>query len=240
MVVSRALCVIALSLIAGFVTPVTAQKKGGKPTTQPAVLSFRCPSVDCTGTDRIVGDGSDYQGTGVPETGQGAHWNTNNELWLGFGQGVYQLFLDFSQIDGVAPCSTSGTCRLPALTGPIIEIDQENGEFQSNVLANGQPSANGLLDVVVGQTARTRLKISFGDPLGRVLWGLNFNTIDYAGATNINVMRTDQCTWVFEPGENDRGGLHAYGSMGKGKAVRTDEGLYNMPFKMTFRVAGMC
>jgi hypothetical protein len=70
--------------------------------------------------------------------------------------------------------------------------------------------------------------------------GVSLLTIDYAGATDANVTRLNACTWGFEPGPDDRGGLHAFGSTGKGKSVRTDEGLYVMPFRITFSVPGMC
>ena len=153
-VYSKYLCVMILALLFGFVAPLNGQKNRPRPTSQPAVALFRCPG-DCSAGDRIVGDGTDYRGTGVPETGQGAHFGVD-ELWIGFGEGVYKLTLDFSQLDGTAPCSINGTCRLPLLPSPVVVINQENGEIQSNVLgANGQPTANGMLDVGVGQSLRT-------------------------------------------------------------------------------------
>ena len=245
--IRRGLWVLALATCFGISVSLEAQKKPTRPpTSQAGNVVFRCPGADCPPTDRIVGDGTNYQGIGVPETGEGAHLNSNQEMWIGVGSGVYSVALDFSEPDGSAPCSSSTSptpCRFPALNNPIVVVDQENGEFQSNVLdvSELQPSANGLLDLGIHETRRTRLKVSFSDPAGRsLLWGLNFNTIDYAGATNVNVTRINSCSWVFEPGPNDRGGLSAYGHIGRGKDVRTDEGLYVMPFRITFTVPAMC
>jgi hypothetical protein len=233
------LVTMALCLMASVFTE--AQKKPSKPPSSlPGTAVFRCSfTQSCTSDDSILGDGTSYQGIGAAETGEGAHLSSVQEMWIGIGSGLHSVELHFTQPVGAAPCSSSATapCRLSSTT--VVAVD---GEFQSNVLdANGQPSPNGLLDVAPGTKTRTRLKISFSDPWGRsLLWGLNFNTIDYAGATDVNVARTDQCTWVFEPGPNDRGGLSAYGSLNRGKAVRTDEGLYIMPFTITFSVPSMC
>jgi len=226
---------------------VDAQKKGQAPSSQRGTAEFRCnfSLPGCTTGDKILGDGSNYPGIGAAETGDGAHLNSNREMWLGGGSGGYELQLDFSAPAGTVPCQGTGTCRLPDL---LVLIDQENLEFQSNVLGltdESQSTPNGFLDIPItpmSTTWRSRLKISFGDPLGwSLLWGLNFNTIDYAGATNVNVTRTDSCTWVFEPAPLlDRGGLSSYGSIGKGKSTRTDEGLYDMPFRITFRVPTLC
>lgn len=61
----------------------------------------------------------------------------------------------------------------------------------------------------------------------------------YAGFTQLNVTRTAPCTWVFESLPSDRAGLFSNGSLTpKGKATRTDEGLYKMPVKITFTGAG--
>ena len=181
---------------------------------------------------RSIGLGS------AAETGQGAFLRlSNGELWIGFGESVYGLDLDFTQLQGTAPCAATSSCRLPSSTVHVFATD---GEFQSNALGpddDDEPAATGLLAVPVNATWRSRLKVTFFDPWGRgLVWGLNFNTIDYAWASNINVTRTGDCTWVFEPGAGDVGGLSAWGNSAKGKRVRTDEGLYIMPFKITFSV----
>jgi hypothetical protein len=227
--------VLATSL--ALATGAEAQKKGKPPSSLPGTVTFRCPlESDCVGTDRIVGIDSPYPGTGEDQSGQGAHLNDNSELWLGFGEGVYRLAFDFPTRDLDAHCLTAGNCRLTL--NRSFTIDSEDGAFQSNVLdETGLPSPNGLLDVAVGDTRLARLKITFTDPDGRAIsWWGNFNTVDYAGATDINVERTDVCTWVFEPGAEDRMGLSAWGNTGRGRNYRTDEGLYEMQFKMTFRV----
>jgi hypothetical protein len=241
---SRLLVSLCVSLGAALGAPGQALAQKGKPPADvPGEARFRCPAeIDCVGSDGIKSDGRLYVGIGAAETGQGAILNvSNHELWLGFGENIYPLFLDLVQIDPGAPCLPTGMCRL---IDPLVTIDNEDGEFQSNVLGPGDgdaPAANGLLDVPINETWRSRLKISFYDPWGRdLLWNLHFNTIDYAGASNINVTRTDVCSWVFEPGSSDRGGLSAWGNATKGKRVRTDEGLYLLPFRIKFTVPSLC
>ena len=249
------LAVFVLAICLALTGSIGAQKKGPAPSSQPGTADFRCdletgcididPDID---PDRVIGDGSDYLGTGVAETGEGAHLNSNNEMWIGIGSGLgsghHAVRLDFPSV--TAPCQQTGNCRITNSFFPFLDIDQENGEFQSNVLGltdDDPPAANGLLDIPYSPPTRwrSRLKISFADPERRnLLWGLNFNQIDYAGAQNINVTRTDRCTWEFEPGPGDVGGLSAFGNTGKGKNTRTDEGLYDMPFKITFQVPALC
>jgi hypothetical protein len=245
------LAVFVLAICLALTGSIGAQKKGPAPSSHPGTADFRCdittgcidPDID---PDRVIGDGTDYLGTGVAETGEGAHLNSNNEMWIGIGSGLgsghHAVRLDFYSV--TAPCQLTGNCRITDSFFPL-DIDLENGEFQSNVLGfadNDPPAANGLLDIpfLPPTTWRSRLKITFADPLGNLLWGLNFNQIDYAGAQNINVTRTDRCTWEFQPGPGDVGGLSAFGKTGKGKSTRTDEGLYIMPFKITFHVPALC
>ncbi len=239
-------CALAVVAYLALTVAIDAQKHKPAPSSQQGTAEFRCSFnlPGCTTGDKILGDGGDYHGIGAAETGEGAQLNANREMWIGVGSGLYEFQLDFPPPAGVPPCQLTGNCRLPSQS---VLIDQENAEFQSNVLGpddGSQPTGNGLLDIPITPTPTTwqsRLKISFADPLGRsLLWGLNFNTIDYAGATNVNVTRTNGCTWVFEPAPGDRGGLSSYGSTGKGKSTRTDEGLYDMPFRITFRVPGLC
>ena len=237
----RLLISLGFLLAAAFGAPNQALAQKGKPPDVPGVAQFRCPSgSDCMqppadgiqAASALIGQGS------AAETGQGAFLNVSNgELWIGFGESVYSLDMYFTQRQGAAPCAATGSCRLISSTVQVFAAD---GEFQSNVLGpddGDEPAATGLLAVPVGDTWRSRLKVSFSDPWGRgLLWGLNFNTIDYVDASNINVTRTGACTWVFEPGQGDVGGLSAWGNSAKGKRVRTDEGLYIMPFKITFSV----
>jgi hypothetical protein len=238
----RLLISLGFLLAAAFGAPNQALAQKGKPSADvPGVAQFRCPSgIDCTPppadgiqtASALIGFGSGA------ETGQGAFLNgSNGELWIGFGESVYGLDLHFTQLQGAAPCAATSSCRL---LSPTVQVFATDGEFQSNALGpddGDEPAANGLLDVSVGRTWRSRLKVSFSDPWGRgLLWVLNFNTIDYAEASNINVTRTGACTWEFEPGPDDVGGLSAWGNSAKGKRVRTDEGLYIMPFKITFSV----
>ena len=107
-------------------------------------------------------------------------------MWLGHLP-VMQHWVDIqlTDRDGIAPCSlTAGGCRLLSTF-----IRFTDGEIQNNVLtAEGNESANGLLDVPLLGTRRSRLKITFPDlfPDGRPLqWNLRFNSIMYSGLYGI-------------------------------------------------------
>lgn len=240
----RLMISLGFLLAAAIGAPNQALAQKGKPPADVAGTAIFCGSTgsvaDCVGNDAITAT-EVLAGIGVAaETGQGAFLNVSNgELWIGFGESVYGLYLYFTQLQEPPPCAATNSCRLLFTTVQVIATD---GEFQSNALGPNdgyEPAANGLLAMPVTATWRSRLKVTFFDPWGRdLLWSLNFNPIDYAGASNINVTRTGACTWVFEPGPGDVGGLSAWGNSVKGKRVRTDEGLYNMPFKITFSAEG--
>ena len=234
----RLLVLLSFVLATTAIAPEQALAQRGKTPPDIVGVAFFCGSpglFQCVGSDAITAD-ADLAGVGIPEGGRGAFLRgSNSELWIGYGKnGHYPLTFNLNLAQLVEPGTCSPSCRLE---NPIFTISNQVGEFQSDVVGadNETPLPNGLLDVPEGGTRRTKLKISFYDPWGRdLIWGLNFIPSSYADATNINVTRTATCTWVFEPGPGDRAGLFAYGRVGKGKAVRTDEGLYAVPFKFTF------
>lgn len=238
--------VVAIATIGCLAMPgaAVAQKKT-QPSSKPGIAAFRCdynnPTEACTTSpDAIEGDSSGYEGIGGPETGEGAYLTSGGELWIGIGSGVHevQITVPPTALDG-PPCKTSGSCRL---LNPLILIDQENGEIQSNVLdpATGADTAT-LVQMPVGATWRSRLQFSFYDEkTTNLLWGLNFNPLNYPDATPLNVTRTSACTWVFAPGAGDVAGLRAYGTLSGGKKTTTYEGLYAIDFELTFSVPSMC
>jgi hypothetical protein len=234
--------------------PATAAAQKKTTSSRPGSAAFRCdfvsPSAECTAlvaVDPIRGDHSGYAGTGVPETGEGAHLTSGGELWVGIGSGGYQLEITIPETalddpSGLPPCASSGTCRL---LNHVILIDQVNAEIQSNVLSPSTGSDTATLSQMPvtspPATWRSRLQFSFYDPWGRdLLWGLDFNPLNYSTSTPLNVTRAGACTWVFEPAAGDRAGLRAYGTTAAGKRTRTDEGLYAMPFRLTFTVPSLC
>ena len=240
--------VIAFGLAGG-----VAAQGNKKPTSQPGTADFRCDDLiaGCAGlgaADRILGmttpqnpDGL-YEGAGTPEGGQGAHLRSNNEMWIGLRNGL-EVLLDFSELQGGRPCDGDGNCRFNnAFPTGQMHINSGYSEFQTNVVNPNNPndSTFTLLNIAPGQSGEARMKISFNDPNLGLLWGFNFSTVDYAGATNINVMRSNDCTWIITADGSSRAGLSAYGRTGSGKAYRTDEGLYIAPFEITFTVPSMC
>src|SRR4029453_2464889 len=112
--------------------------KDRTPSSLPGTAVFRCNfTAECTGltaSDAIWdGRNSNYDGIGAAESGQGAHLNGNKELWLGLGEGYYQLEFQFPVPVVAGSCQNSNTCRLWS-SFPSLTIDQENAEFQSNVV----------------------------------------------------------------------------------------------------------
>ena len=211
---------------------------------------FRCnnpPTCPADVPDRILGDGNlaNYLGFGVADTGYGTHLDAANEMWIGVRSSnpPYKVTFDFRDPVGDAPCAAPSppNCRWK----PEWSFWTTEADIHSNVLLPDTPNEveapNGLLDVPLYQTLRARFNIAFPDPDpdGRnVGWRLNFRTYDYPGATNLSVKRTNECTWEFEAGEDDRAGLSSWGNIGKGKNTRTNEGLFKMPFKITFQIPG--
>lgn len=103
-----------LLLVAGLtcLTLSGAVDAARKPSTDVAgTAAFRCnPGCIFPVLDRILGDGSTYQGFGVTDTGYGAHLSPTHEMWIGVRSG-YHVRIDFSDPVGPAPCVLPGTCR---------------------------------------------------------------------------------------------------------------------------------
>ena len=242
-------CAAALVLVA--TVPVGAQRKP-KPSSLSGTVEWRCtfteasPALSCGNGDAIAGDGGDYQGTGLPESGEGAHLRDTGELWVGLRDGRMALRVDFSQPDGVAPCTIVGNCRLGgAYHGNLYAVIAAGyAEVQTNVVS---PSNDGdttptLRDIPEDTPGwKARFNVVFNDPVYGLLWGFNFNPFAHAGSDLVDVYRVDACTWVFSAGPGATVGLSAYGRgpLG-GKSYRTDEGRYLAPFELTFRVDAPC
>ena len=112
-----------------FSLPARMDGRAKAPSSYAGTASFRCPGATCPGSDRIVGDESDYHAIGAVETGEGAFLNGAKELWLGVGAGHYQVTLDFSQMSGTAACQLNSNCRYLASWGSLITLDSEDAEF---------------------------------------------------------------------------------------------------------------
>jgi|GEM_PF-2808663 len=196
----------------------------GRTANTPATVTFRCPATsECLSADRFQGD---FQG---PYCCNAANYFLGNTLQM-YVLAPRTIFLDFTQIDGAAPClSTSVGCRKNfttiTTTSPVPGIEVNPTDANDVVLTNGFNS------IPVGGSAYARVKINFPDPSGRgYLWTVRFNPGVYAGSTNVSVKRIDANNWDVEAFTTDRARLVS--TTTSGKAVTTDEGLYVMPFKM--------
>lgn len=213
----------------------TAQGKK-KPSSTPGTAAFRCNGLmtPCPDGDLIVGDGTDYQGLGAPEGGQGAHlrWS-NNEMWIGLKNGL-KLYVDFVQQDQNADCLGGGYCQFDfAFPDDDVLIDGPYDEIQTDVIdpITGDP-AKTLLDIPVDATWEARVYIGFNDPNTGRLWNFNFSDDKRAEASNALVTRAGACTWEI----TDGGGTAVLSTLVRlnGKLFRSYEGFYSAPFQITF------
>jgi hypothetical protein len=243
--------VLALSL--GSVSVVAQGKGGKKPSSYPGNATFRCYGEvgECVASDdgvlgQITGQNpeGDYPGTGVPESGRGAHLRTaSNELWIGLRDG-FTVRLDFSQrlADPTVPCQQGGYCQYDTAFGTattsLVIGESSYAEIQTNVV-DGDDTSVSLLDVSTDpdNPSSVRLLMSFYDSGGK-LWNFNFGDHRNSGAENASVYRVaNTCTWVF----TDGGSLAELSTLVKlqGKQFRSYEGLYAAPFEITF-TASQC
>jgi hypothetical protein len=246
--VSRMFCCFALCTL--ITADAAAQGKKTETTKYPGIMVFRCPyEADClplTSPDRALGDGnpSNYalladasagvglyrimrEGEGVP-SGE-MHYNPGPET------NGFSVTLDFSEPVGEACMNPYGRC-FPYVS-QRVEV-KTRMEISTNVLdSSGDPAANGLFSIPLYGSRTTRFWFNFEDPdpARATGWRVRFSSEEFQGATDIQVRRTDKCTWVFEAGPSDRAGVWGYEAPpGKRRAERVDYGLFEIPFKLTF------
>jgi len=209
-----------------------------KPSSWPGTADFRCDglgTVTCPDGDLIIGDGSLYAGLGTPESGQGAHLRTTYEAWIGLRNGL-RLFINFGTQDPTAPCLSGGYCQFwTAFPHANMLIDGVTyAEISTNVVnpndtADATPT---LLDIPINGTQLARVLISFNDPNTGNLWNFNFSDTRRPDASLAEITRTGACTWVI----SDGGGQAELSTLVRlqGKSFRSQEGLYSVPFRITF------
>lgn len=207
------------------VTPLFAQKgKPPKPTSQPAIAEFRCaydPGAPQSCPEFApLSDGVQGDSAGL----YSAVLNGNGEfnLTLQPGSGRY-VWLDFR----------NGPEREPGDRRFFDTLLLDDGMIQTNVVDDsGNEVANGLLSLGVGESSRSRLKITFStfDPATGETWGwaVRFNPEYYPGSDHVTVTRTSQSTWDIEALPTDRAVL-ASGV----RRTLIHEGPFFMPFKIT-------
>jgi len=240
--------VLAALAVAALVSgPLVAQRGGGggkpkPPSSHPGTAEFRCNVGDTCDAgafaDGLLGDGSNYAGLGEPESGSGAHLRTSNgELWLGFRGGINALTLDFRGQVG----SCGEACEWDWVNDNRYTPNEDYYEIQSNVVdGDGNEIDNGLLGIPVGESRWARFNIGiFEDPNGRG-YVLNFNRANPSvpggdnGSREVVVIRISPCTWIFNDDDHQ-----AFMKSGVRKG-RVDEGLFFMPFELTFTASGGC
>jgi hypothetical protein len=219
--------------------PTLVAQKGGKPkpVDQSATASFRCaglgsaPLCGASGIvvpDSITGDGRPYVGTGTAIQGSGAFLRADGEFALeirsGGGRTVHLSFAE-----QVAP--PTGTFFRKTFTQATLESFHLN----TNVIdpVSGADASGALLAIPVGQTWPSRIKAFWTDPYG-VEYTIRFNPRDYPGSSHVSVSRDSDRTWTIEALYTDVARLVSPPQGRRGSL--TDEGLYSMPFKLTFTV----
>ena len=139
--------------------------------------------------------------------------------------------MDFgASVEGSAGCAARNNCRRN-----FDQVTTFNTPYGSAVIpidANGAVWPNGLIGMQAGAALNARMHINFPDPGGRsLIWTVRFNTRDYPGSGHVSVTRVDANTWTVEASAAQLAKLVA--SPSGGVQQQTDEGLFQMPFKLT-------
>jgi len=244
---------VALGLGALSLTTLMAAPKPKPPADIPGSFTVNTPcDVGGNGPDRISGDclglyPADADGTYVILNG-------NREFRAGL-YGTRYVQLDFSESIAGTLCATGCFRTFGDFVVPQPNVYPPEGPYrvvmQTNVVdVNGVEIANGLMGIPPGNTLFARFFVSFEDPGGSDFhWSAIFNPLDYAGSNHVTVTRGDgsnSCTWTIAATVSDtdtngptgaRAGLRAW-NVKKGRNGNSDEGLFSMPFAITFSAPG--
>jgi hypothetical protein len=243
----------AVIVFAGAAALPEAQK-GGRPK-EPgriaASAAFSCPAgLGCT-TPGIIGDGSGYTQPGWQEGDPGASMITaTSEMNLTLG-GAYSITLDFrTQTPDNSPPSDCSLADQPTTCLWNWALGQQrtlNTDFtmQSNTLdpLGEEELEDGLLGIEVGASATARLNMTITVPeTAPGFWRFDFNPNipPNGGASVVSVVRNDECTWTFSAGEAERAALSILVKPPRGKQYAHREGLFAMPFALTYQVPSLC
>lgn len=211
------------------------------------VVQQPCYSVPLFPADRISGDdclGNPYQ---ADSDGTRIILNTNREFRASL-YGTRFVALDFTELVAGSECVVGCFRTFDNLVEPQPNMYPPEGPYrvvmQTNVVdIDGVEVPNGLLGFAPGTSSYARFFVSFEDPGGRDFhWSAIFNPNEYPGSNHVKVSRLDPCTWTIHAtvtgadgngSTGARAGLRAW-SVRKGKNGNSDEGLFSMPFAMTF------
>lgn len=232
---------VAAVTLAGPSSALMAQK-GGKPKTDIlATATFRCNSLNpespCVPEghflpDAITGDGMPYTGVGTWDSGSGAFVRAvDGEFSIDLNAGLGRwVLLDFrQQVAGPSAPFFRKTFETVALDAFHLNTNLINP-------STGLEAAGGLPVMPIGAAWPSRIKAGWVDTYG-FLYNIRFNPRDFPGSTHVTVTRVDEKIWTIEASATDVARLVSPGQNTKGKSTGpTDEGLYNMPFKITVTV----
>jgi hypothetical protein len=199
-------------------------KGGGKPPSysRNVVAELRCPGPDCTGSDRVRGDGGTYN---VQIGGDG-------NLAFSLTDTARRVTFDFS--DCVGSCTGGNRWFTTSDVGQPHSL-----WMHTSVLVPGTEDEvpGGFHAIPVGQTYFSRIKILFRQwnaAGSEFAWAIRFNPF-FPGSTNLQVTRTSDTEWILEALPSQTAWTQS-APVGKRAGDPVFEGNYLLPFKMTVRV----
>ena len=232
----------AMTVATGMTVLVDAQKGGGPkpPSELAAVATITCPEATTCG---IIGDPS---GSNVAKM-----LTSTNEMNLAVSA-ASAITLDFGgQTPDNSPpsdCSlAASTCLWNWAQYPLARTFETGFTMQSNTLdPSGEAELEGgLLGIPVNSSVayQARLNMTITVPeTAPGFWRFDFNPNipPNGGGIPVKVIRTDACTWTFSAVDGEKAALSILVKPPKGKQYAHREGLYSMPFVLTYTVPTLC
>lgn len=220
-------------------TALVDAQKGGKPRPPSELAATAGVTCPVPGTCGIEGDASG--------TNPARLLTSTGEMNLTLG-GIETITLDFR---GAMGQFNAGSDCPNQITGCLWTLGDRstfsNGfQMQTNTLdPSGETELEGgLLGIPAGSadTYRARFNMTITIPGSSSFWRFDFNPNipPNGGAGLVNVVRVDACTWQLTPGVNDGAALSILVKPPKGKQHAHREGLFSMPFELTFHVPSLC
>lgn len=234
--------VSAMTVATGMTVLVEAQKGGGPkpPSELAAVATITCPEAAVCG---IIGDSSGSNPAKM--------LTSTNEMNISL-DGTSAITLDFSgqNPDNSPPsdCSlSSSTCLWDWAQYPQTRTFSTAFTMQSNTLdPSGETElAGGLLGIPVNGSVANQARLNMTITVPETapgFWRFDFNPNipPNGGGIPVQVIRTDACTWVFTAVDGEKAALSILVKPPKGKQYAHREGLYSMPFVLTYNVPSLC
>jgi hypothetical protein len=255
--------IAAMTILCG-VTALAQKGGGNKPPKEPlkyaGTLDFRCdtlPATPCAdplaANDRIMGDdpgdGSPHHNYALTTNFAGAGiYGTNHEFHYNPGPVTngFRVTIHFpaAPVEGNACNQEFNECFF--LLDEVVDVTTQQ-EIQSHWVDEQYVDVlGGLTEMTVGEPGLSRIRFDFHHPHPEngtdIFYRVQFTPINYSGATPVQVIRTGECTWIFEADETMKAGVWAFKiperDLGRKnpRAARIDFGLYALPFKLTLQL----